>query len=895
MSVRRRLPATLPPFVRLARRARLARLAPLALLLAACSPDPPSTPPLLRLWLDNGPDFPVEPPARPASGVAGAAGAAVAEVGGPFGPAAEGAETVLDADLARAAGAGFFAFVSGIAADGSPDGELRCEPLPPPGGELLLQRGTTWAVATAVPVRGGEGLAVHVKEAGAGAPAGTRVPALAIVQLREPFDRSQPLSPQAAVDLVDPGRHATVWRDLAADGSETSLGADFVTDRLTQEILVVLLAPREASVSLRASRLLVRRLPVGGFVAAGGEFPRMRRLAASEGLASGAVAIVLDRDERKGLLATRTWTFSVGRCAGERRLDLALGVAPRDGRIEGRTTVRIEAAGRVLHEERLAAPSAPEQAAWRDLSLQLPPTPDEALRITFTAVGDGIDPPLVVFGHPEVRTRGPRTRPNVVLISLDTVRPDRLGCYGGDKTLTPNLDALAAGGLRFTQACSTSSYTLPSHGSMLTGQYPAVHGAVDPKDRLDAGRSPFLAALLADAGYVTAAFTGGGYVLPDYGFARGFDRYSSNDPVWALDGVRGHQLLGTVAGERAPAELPLLRRYAAPMVERWLAHQADGVPFFAFLHTYVAHNYAPSHDWLVRRNLLDELGREVPFNHQGREAFNHPEKHPGASVSRDEVYRNYMPYYDATLGMADEFVGGVVEALRGAGLLDDTLIIVTSDHGEEFGEHGFFGHGETLFEAATRVPLIVHLPRSVLTPPDDGEGRSPGAAGTAPAPPPGVRPLVQPAVLSGPLSLVDLAPWVLRLVGLPPEPRMAIAPPLQPDDVSPPRRQLLFMELDAKGIRLSAVRENHIKLHTLLEGASHGIQPDQPLLFDLAPDRGELNDLSGEPTSAADVERLQQRLKAFHDYAESLHPRGQRAEGDWRSQELQDGLKQLGY
>ena len=873
---------------------RLALLA-LALALPACGkPAVPETPPLLRLWLDNGPDFPGGPVAAAPAPAAGAAASV---------PPAGKSDVLFECDFQDAGKAAWYSLVFDDAAPGaapnSVPSQLRYAPIAPAGGALRLKHAESWAAVTSVPVRGGEAVRIVLAErAEAGEPGGS-VPLLALVEMREPFDASKRLSSQDVVSLANPRQHAThiVEGTPGARAGEVSL--TLVTGQLTRELALYVLAPTAPGFELVADRIAVRRESLTDFVVRGeGEFPGLQRLDAVR----RSVAVALDRDERKGLLARpgERLQYSVGRCAGERRLDLAFGVAPRDGDIEGAMTVRVEADGKLLHEERLQAPAGPDEPAWRDLSLRLPPTPETSLVLTLSAEAEGADPPLVVFGHPEVRARGAPRRPNVVLISLDTLRPDRLGCYGGDKTLTPHLDALAADGLRFTQCSSTSSYTLPSHGSMLTGQYPPLHGAVDIEDRLDPARSPFLARILADQGYVTAAFTGGGYVAPDYGFAEGFDRYSSNDPVWALDSVRGTQLLQTASAQRPPEQQrELLRRYAAPMIDRWLVRQDDGVPFFAFLHTYIAHNYAPDHDWLVRRHLLDELNREVPFDHQDREAFNDPAGHPERHPTRDQVFREYMPYYDATVGMADEFVGGVIEALRSAGLLENTLVLVTSDHGEEFGEHGFFGHGETLFEPATRVPLIVRLPRSVLAmaaaTQAPGETRT-GSTVPAPPEPPLPRPaLDQPAVVASPISLVDIAPWTLQLLGLPPDPRMALCSESGVEKTSPPRRSLLFLELDTRRSRLSAVRDGPLKLHVLLEGTGHGITVGQEQLFDLGPDRPESQDLA--PSHPADVERLRKRLQQYHQCVESLHPRTERGAFDptQLTPDQLEQLRQLGY
>jgi arylsulfatase A-like enzyme len=400
---------------------------------------------------------------------------------------------------------------------------------------------------------------------------------------------------------------------------------------------------------------------------------------------------------------------------------------------------------------------------------------------------------------------------------------------------------------------------------MLTGTYPAFHGAVNINDELDADRSPFLARMLADAGYETAGFTGGGYVSTIYGFGEGFDRYSHNDPVWALDAVRGQQLLRTRSWERVPAQVAFLTRYSSPSIVDWIERREQGTPFFAFLHTYIVHNYAPDQEWLERRGLKGEDGSEQPFNHQERTRFN-----AGETELLDHVYEQYMPYYDATIGMADDFVGEVLDALDRAGLADNTIVIVTSDHGEEFGEHGFFGHGETLYEGNTRIPLIARVPAGLS----------------------GVR---QPAVLDEPVSLVDIAPWILNLVGLEPDKRMATVAPLGPTRLDPPGRESLFIELDTQVNRLSALRDGDWTLHRLLGGAARGLEPDGRLLFEVATDPGETTDRAGDEAGRAD--RMSRTIDRFHELAEAVTPRGDSEPVDYSKMtpEQLDMLIQLGY
>jgi arylsulfatase A-like enzyme len=641
-------------------------------------------------------------------------------------------------------------------------------------------------------------------------------------------------------------------------GQPGTWSTEFAAAATTRAVAVYVLAPRYGTTeAVAVDAVRVARVPVGALVADGGEFPRLDRLGGH-----GAARLSLDRDERVGLLALPGGRSAWRLPADERprRLDFALGTAPRAGDLQGAVRVRVVADGTPVFEAVCRAPTGPEQPAWVDHVVDLPAG---ARTLELSAHGEGEDPPLVLVGHPSVRARvAAPARPNVVLISLDTLRPDRLGCYGGPPGLTPRLDALAAEGLRFANAYSTSSYTLPSHASMLSGQHPSRHGLVDRPGRLQRGRSPALAELLADAGFVTAAFTGGGFVGSAFGLDRGFDRFSHNDPVWALGTVRGEQLI-EVDGVPDARRRALLERYASPMIAEWIAEQDDGAPFFLFLHTYVVHNYAPDRRRIEQHRLLDPFGNERRLVKDDLNRFNNGER-----FLRRGVIDQYVPYYDATIAMADDFVGEVLDALAGAGLDGDTLVIVTSDHGEEFGEHGYFGHGQTLFDTNARVPLIVRLPAGA---PDAG-----------------------PAVHDGLVSLVDLAPWILRLVGLAPDPRMAVGPPLGPEQEAPPARSRVFLDLDTRFHRVQAVREGDWKLHVRHAGDAFGEHTALVRLYDLDADPAERRDLGGGSETGRTLREL---LDEFTRHAEALGAQGAAEDEavDPLDDDVLESLRQLGY
>lgn len=284
------------------------------------------------------------------------------------------------------------------------------------------------------------------------------------------------------------------------------------------------------------------------------------------------------------------------------------------------------------------------------------------------------------------KTGGPeRARKNVILISMDATRPDHLGCYGYGRDTTPALDLLAKDSALFLNTISQAPYTLASHMTMLTGVFPTTHHVLHMSDAL--GPSILtLANRLRARGLVTAAFTGGGLMDAHYGFARGFDEYHDRIiPQEAPD----------VAG-------PLWRRVSA-----WLDMNKD-LDFFLFLHTYQVHSpySAPAP---LGTMFLD---KDAPWTKHSLEQFiGAGYIHKYAPLSEPQR-RNIIALYDGGIRYLDEMLlRPLVDELKRLGLYDDTLLIVTADHGEEFFDHFTWGHSNTLYNELLKVPLIMKFPR----------------------------------------------------------------------------------------------------------------------------------------------------------------------------------------
>ena len=265
---------------------------------------------------------------------------------------------------------------------------------------------------------------------------------------------------------------------------------------------------------------------------------------------------------------------------------------------------------------------------------------------------------------------------NVILITLDALRAGNLGSYGYSRDTSPNIDKIASEGVVFTNAFSQASWTIPSLASLLTSMYPGQHGA-HHSVKGASGLSenvPLVTDILKEAGYETAAFLSSAYPLLELGFNRSFDLY----------------------GDNAEANTRKIRR--------WMRERRHG-KFFVWLHYFKPHiPYYPSDraDGLFMKESVKEH-RHVAWYWKEDECRD-------KYVNTPEQARMRMGFYDECIRDSDDHVGEIMDELEQLDLVGKTLVIVSSDHGEEFFEHGGCDHGQTLYDEVIHVPLIMRHP-----------------------------------------------------------------------------------------------------------------------------------------------------------------------------------------
>lgn len=384
---------------------------------------------------------------------------------------------------------------------------------------------------------------------------------------------------------------------------------------------------------------------------------------------------------------------------------------------------------------------------------------------------------------------------NVVLVSIDTLRADRLGVYGAGRPTSPQIDAFAQRAVVFDNAIAQAPTTLPSHMSILTGLYPRGHGVVDPRMRLS-DETVTLAGALRRYGYRTAAFTGGGYVRPAFNY-HGFDRFEHS----AFDDV-----------DRSSERV---------LFEEMIAWLEEGVtPFFLFWHTYRVHSpYLPAaeFDRFAAEGYSGPVeldprtpsavcaGRDPRCGSKGRFYFDYLIDQMGPAD-----IRYVLDKYDGEILSVSSTFARLLEALERSGVRDDTVVVVASDHGESFGDRPRdrrVGHG-LLYQEIVRVPLIVHLPG-----------------------------MARQQRVSGLVENVDIMPTLLALVGAP------VPEGLDGRDLFAGGREVrtrghALTEYPARGMR-AVVLERFKVIETR---SDEGVRFE---IYDLEEDPGELRDLFG--------------------------------------------------
>lgn len=381
---------------------------------------------------------------------------------------------------------------------------------------------------------------------------------------------------------------------------------------------------------------------------------------------------------------------------------------------------------------------------------------------------------LAALALPACRSDPPRPAVayNVLVVSLDTVRRDVLGTYGHrprhapDVDTSPALTQLARQGVRMNDAYAPSSWTLPSHIALMTGR-PGLSHAVESEGSVLDPTIPTMAEILSRHGYRTAGIYSAPFLDSYWGFARGFDSYmpvygdqagavsarvaalriEAEQAAAASDWTRYDDVkrrLTTIEGDlNDRSEIVVTSAEVASTTIAQLAELArDGRPWFVFTHFFDAHcDYVPPPPY-DRRFDPDYQGHYAAEDCMGGPAVGTPDPaRPGALLRAlsERDLEHAFALYEGEVASVDEHLGKILQALDQTGMAKNTLVIVISDHGEEFFEHGGLGHRRTLNEEVVRIPMVLRLPEVL---------------------PAGVT-------IAGPVSLPDVLPTVLEVLGLP--------------------------------------------------------------------------------------------------------------------------------
>lgn len=455
--------------------------------------------------------------------------------------------------------------------------------------------------------------------------------------------------------------------------------------------------------------------------------------------------------------------------------------------------------------------------------------------------------------HKIFSPRSIESTPNIVLLVIDDVRADHLHCYGYDKPISCNIDALSREGVLFSSAYAVAPWTLPSVVSLLTGLYPTEHSTNDHRFRLS-GKIPTIPDELKKLGYKTGIFTNSPWVSSRYGIGREVDFFDR--PYLSI-----HYIFYFL-NKYSPFELDngVTRRFLFSdkgLTTRFLNWSGSVIKnkgkFFAYLHLLGPH--VPFSAPVAYRKKLG-VGEIPRLNPPGYGSLISFQDQPSLE---DKELRELIGNYDAALMYSEEVVGILIEGLKRMGVYDDTVIIVTSDHGEEFYDHQGWYHGDSLYEEQSRVPLIMvwpgHFPR-------------------------GIR-------IDEPISHIDIMPMMIHLLGEEP-PRQDTIQDLIAAAQEKRRcgHDVIYNEVIVKNRGARGIRQGKYKL---IYGYNNNGK-EAILLFDLDADPKELRNIYQEEPEIAS--RLLAELEQFHNQLLANQENGEEAGLDYHTTQK---LKALGY
>ena len=428
---------------------------------------------------------------------------------------------------------------------------------------------------------------------------------------------------------------------------------------------------------------------------------------------------------------------------------------------------------------------------------------------------------------------------HVVLVVIDTVRRDALGCHGHPQDPTPYIDALAADGVRFDTAISTSGWTLPAIGSLVTGTWPTIHGGLGKQVVLTPLREevPTLAEIRKEWDFTTLGFANAAFVSPMLGFDRGFDVFDHRHAFnWEI--------------RRADETI---RDALSAMRER------QSEPCFVFIHLFDPHlDYDPPPGYAARFTG----GRAEPALPLSMQKCMDLKTNGGEDPPGPVDVAYVKGVYQGEINFTDVHLGRLVDELKKMGIYDRTILIVTADHGEEFWEHRGFEHGHTLYDELIRIPLVVKLPTDIAA-----------AA----------------RVVDAQVRILDVAPTILELLGIE-KPESFAGESLMPLIMGQSSEdRIAFAESTLYGSDKLAWRGRRYKYIV-------DVNPDaeaSPELYDLQNDPGETeNLLAARPGVAA---RLRAELAEFYGELSSRAKNMSQPTIKDMSPQTIESLRSLGY